>query len=61
MAEQRRDRGADELGDLVRRQLQDFACQMANRGSKFIQDREVICGCSGKSAAVSAMMNLPYL
>ena len=31
--------------DLVRRQLQDFACQMAIRELKFIQDREVICFC----------------
>ena len=45
VAEQRRDRGTDELRDLVRRQLQDFACQMAIRESKFIQDRKVICFC----------------
>ena len=37
--------GPGGLRDLVRRQLQDFACQMAVREPKFIQDREVICFC----------------
>ena len=48
---QRRDHGTDELRDLVRRQLQDFACQMAVGEPKFIQDREVIRLCDRDQVA----------
>jgi hypothetical protein len=35
--------GADELGDLVLRQLQDCACQITVGEPKFVQNREVVC------------------
>jgi hypothetical protein len=40
-----------ELRDLVARQLQDFACQMAIGRPKFIQNREVICFCDRDQVA----------
>jgi len=42
---QRGNLGADELRDLVRRQLQDFACQMAVGEPKLIKNSEVISLC----------------
>ena len=48
---QGRDPSTDELRDLVRRQLQDFACQMAVGEPKFIQNREVIRLCDRDQVA----------
>jgi hypothetical protein len=40
-----------ELRDVVRRQLQDLACQMAVGEPKFIQNREVIRLCDRDQVA----------
>jgi hypothetical protein len=48
---QGRDPSTDELRDLVRRQLQDFACQMAVGEPKFIRNREVIRLCDRDQVA----------
>jgi hypothetical protein len=46
-----RHHGTNELHDPVRRQLQDFACQMAVGEPKFIQNREVIRLCDRDQVA----------